>query len=107
MGRCPGAGVHRDVPLRWRRPTGIGWNLLSLNRFGNGEQHDAVVDGVQAVAGGRDDEVITGAAVQLASGLVSRIRPCNTCSVASPGLSRSSRLVPAVRAIRVCRSVCW
>ena len=36
---------------------------LPLNRFGDGEQHDAVVDGVQAVAGGGDDEVIAGAAV--------------------------------------------
>jgi hypothetical protein len=36
---------------------------LPLNRFGDGEQNDAVVDGVQAVAGGGDDEVIAGAAI--------------------------------------------
>ena len=36
---------------------------LPLNRFGDGEQHDAVVDRVQAVAGGGDDEVIAGAPV--------------------------------------------
>jgi hypothetical protein len=36
---------------------------LPLNRFGDGEQHGAVVDGEQAVAGGGDDEVIAGAAV--------------------------------------------
>lgn len=36
---------------------------VALNRFGDGEQNDAIVDGVQAVAGGGDDEVIAGAAV--------------------------------------------
>ena len=33
--------------------------------------------------------------------LVTRTLPCNTCSVASPGLSCSSWLFPAVSAIKV------
>ena len=36
---------------------------LPLNRFGDGEQNDAVVDGVQTAAGGGDGEVIAAAAV--------------------------------------------
>jgi hypothetical protein len=36
---------------------------VGLNRFGDGEQHDTVVERVQAVAGGGDDEVIAGTAV--------------------------------------------
>ena len=41
---------------------------LPLNRFGDGEQHDAVVDGVQAVAGGGDYEVIAAAAISAGVG---------------------------------------
>ena len=36
---------------------------IPLNRFGDGEQDETVVDGMQAVAGGGDDEVIAGAAI--------------------------------------------
>ena len=36
---------------------------LPLNGFGDGEQNATVVDGVQAVAGGGNDEVIAGAAI--------------------------------------------
>ena len=60
---------------------------LPLNRFGDGEQHDAVVDGVQAVAGGGDDEVIAAAAVPTGVGTGQPNAPCNTWIVASPGLS--------------------
>jgi hypothetical protein len=60
---------------------------LPLNGFGDSEQNDAVIGGVQAVAGGGDDEVIAGAAVPAGVGTVSRTRPCNTWIVASPGLS--------------------
>jgi len=33
----------------------IGPFAVALNRFGDGEKNDAVVDGVQAVAGGGDE----------------------------------------------------
>jgi hypothetical protein len=46
----------------------IGPFAVALNRFGDGEQHDAVIDGVQAVAGDGDDEVIAGAAVPAGGG---------------------------------------
>ena len=43
---------------------------------------------------------------QKSSPATSRIRPCSTCTVASPGLSCSLIDEPAVSAISVCRSEC-
>ncbi len=67
MGFFPGGGVKRIGPVTVDRlfeaDRGHGGFALLLNRFGDGEQDDAVVDGVQAVAGGGDDEVIAGAPV--------------------------------------------
>ena len=67
MGFFPGGGVKRIGPVTVDRlfeaDRGHGGFALLLNRFGDGEQGDAVVDGVQAVAGGGDDEVIAGAPV--------------------------------------------
>ena len=42
--------------------------MLALNRFGDREKNDTVAERVQAVAGGRDDEVIAGAAVPVGVG---------------------------------------
>jgi hypothetical protein len=55
-----GAGPFASLP---RQIVVKGGFVEPLNRFGDGEQHDAVVDGVQAVAVRGDDEVIAGATV--------------------------------------------
>jgi hypothetical protein len=80
---------------------------LPLNRFGDGEQNDTVVLGVQAVAGGGDDEVIAGAAVPTGVGTGQPNPPGQYLDRGLAGTFLIVELVPAVSAIRVCRNVCW
>ena len=54
---------------------------LPLNRFGDGEQNDAVVDGVQTAAGGGDGEVIAAAAVPAGVGAGQPNAPGQSTSV--------------------------
>src|SRR4051794_41205582 len=52
-----GAGPFASLP---RQIVVKGGFAEPLNRFGDGEQHDAVVDGVEAVAVWGDDEGVAG-----------------------------------------------
>jgi hypothetical protein len=77
--------------LSWQTVVTAGVSL-SLNRFGDCEQHNAVVDGVQAVAGGGDDEVIAGSAVPAGVGTGQSNAPVQYLD---RGLSRTFMIVEA------------
>lgn len=57
-------------------------------------QYDGVVDRGRGMPFGRDHEKIAGVPCHSSSTAVRRTRLCNTCKVASPGLSCSSRRHP-------------
>ena len=123
-GSFPDRGVNQIGPATGGRTfeadRGHSGFALPLNRFGDGEKHDAVVDGVQAVAGGGDDEVIAGTAIPAGFGTGQPNAPVQylECGLAgtlmivetgargqgNQGLSQCV-LVPAVHGVRAAAAV--
>jgi cobalamin biosynthesis protein CobT len=76
---------------------------LTAERIGDGEQHDTVVDGVQAVAGAGDGEVIAAATIPAAS--VEQAAPPGACTRPHHTCGATRRL-DVIMHIRMMTCVC-